>query len=57
MPPSRQRVIAAARSTGESEAATKPLTPGSTSSIAALSGSATTTLGTAAWAASTTTSP
>ena len=39
------RTIAAARSSGEAEGATNPFTPSSTSSTAALSGPATTTLG------------
>ena len=56
-PAARTRRIAAARSCGEADGATNPLTPSSISSVAALSGSATTTLGVPAAHASTTTSP
>jgi hypothetical protein len=49
--------MAAARSAGDAEAATTPLTPSSTSSVAALSGSRTTTDGVPSADASTTIIP
>jgi hypothetical protein len=49
--------MASARSSGAADAATKPFTPSSISSVAAFSGAAATTLGTPFEAASTTTSP
>ena len=56
-PASRTFRIASARSAGAEERATKPFSPSSMSSTAALSGAATTTLGVPAAAASTTTIP
>ncbi len=57
MPPASAREIAAARSSGEAEGATKPFTPSSISSVAALSSPRTTTLGVPAAAASITIIP
>ena len=56
-PPWLTRQIASARSRGEALGATKPLTPSSTSSVAALSSPRTRTTGVPSAAASTTTRP
>ena len=56
-PPSSTRPMARAISTGDATVATVPLTPSSTSSVAALSGLRQTITGVPAAAASTTTMP